>query len=312
MSTTLQPLSLIYNQKSGFHATQQEGVYEELLHVLSQHGFEIQLFEMGEIANFDQLMQQVLARHQATHLSGVVVAAGGDGTLNAVAAKLKGTHIPMGILPLGTFNYVARLLNIPLDLIDAAQVIATGTTRAVHVAQINQHIYLNNASLGLYPLFIQKRERYNQYLGRLPLHAYTSGLDVLIRDRKELKLKIAVDGKLYPLKTPLIFFGNNQLQLSEMNLRIAQAAEQGKVAGVVVAKSDKLTLFKILWQMIQGKLDQASDVYSFAADQVVIHSTQTQLTVAIDGEIVKMRPPLHISVQKNALNIKVPHAVASI
>ncbi len=59
--------------------------------------------------------------------------------------------------------------------------------------------------------------------------------------------------KLYPLKTPLIFFGNNQLQLSEMNLRIAQAAEQGKVAGVVVAKSDKLTLFKILWQMIQGK-----------------------------------------------------------
>ncbi len=175
MSTTLQPLSLIYNQKSGFHATQQEGVYEELLHVLSQHGFEIQLFEMGDIANFDQLMQQVLARHQAAHLSGVVVAAGGDGTLNAVAAKLKGTHIPMGILPLGTFNYVARLLNIPLDLIEAAQVIATGTTRAVHVAQINQHIYLNNASLGLYPLFIQKRERYNQYLGRLPLHAYTSG-----------------------------------------------------------------------------------------------------------------------------------------
>ena len=312
MSTTLQPLSLIYNHKSGFHATQQEGVYEELLHVLSQHGFEIQLFEMGDIANFDQLMQQVLARHQAAHLSGVVVAAGGDGTLNAVAAKLKGTNIPMGILPLGTFNYVARLLNIPLDLIDAAQVIATGTTRAVHVAQINQHIYLNNASLGLYPLFIQKRERYNQYLGRLPLHAYTSGLDVLIRDRKELKLKIAVDGKLYPLKTPLIFFGNNQLQLSELNLRIAQAAEQGKVAGVVVAKSDKLTLFKILWQMIQGKLDQASDIYSFSADQVVIHSTQTQLTVAIDGEIVKMRPPLHISVQKNALNIKVPHAVASV
>ena len=312
MSTTLQPLSLIYNQKSGFHATQQEGVYEELLHVLSQHGFEIQLFEMGDIANFDQLMQQVLARHQAAHLSGVVVAAGGDGTLNAVAAKLKGTHIPRGILPLGTFNYVARLLNIPLDLIEAAQVIATGTTRAVHVAQINQHIYLNNASLGLYPLFIQKRERYNQYLGRLPLHAYTSGLDVLIRDRKELKLEIEVDTKRYPLKTPLIFFGNNQLQLSEMNLRIAQAAEQGKVAGVVVAKSDKLTLFKILWQMIQGKLDQASDVYSFAADQVVIHSTQTQLTVAIDGEIVKMRPPLHILVQKKALNIKVPHVIASV
>ena len=58
-------------------------------------------------------MQQVLLRHQAPQLTGVVVAAGGDGTLNAVAAKLQGTAIPMGILPLGTFNYVARVLNIP-------------------------------------------------------------------------------------------------------------------------------------------------------------------------------------------------------
>ena len=312
MSTTLQPLSLIYNQKSGFHATQQEGVYEELLHVLSQHGFEIQLFEMGEIGNFDQLMQQVLARHQAAHLSGVVVAAGGDGTLNAVAGKLIGTHIPMGILPLGTFNFVARVLNIPLDLIEAAQVIATGTTRAVHVAQINQHIYLNNASLGLYPLFIQRRELYNQRFGRFAINAYTSGLDVMIRDRKELKLELEVDGNKYPLKTPLIFFGNNQLQLAEMNLRIAAAAEQGKVAGVVVAKSDKATLFKILWQLMRGGLEHAPDVYSFAADEVQVHSKRAKLTVAVDGEIFDMRPPLKISVRKNALNIMVPHDSTSV
>lgn len=110
----------------------------------------------------------------------------------------------------------------------------------------------------------------------------------------------------------MIFFGNNQLQLSELNLRIAQAAEQGKVAGVVVAKSDKLTLFKILWQLIQGKAEQANDMYSFAAEQVVIHSKRQQLTVALDGEIVKMRPPLRISVLKNALKIKVPYAAASV
>lgn len=68
------------------------------------------------------------------------------------------------------------------------------------------------------------------------MHAYTSALDVLIRDRKELKLEVEVDGQRYPVKTPLIFFGNNQLQLAEMKLRIAEAAEAGKVAGVVVAK----------------------------------------------------------------------------
>ncbi len=93
------------------------------------------------------------------------------------------------------------------------------------------HIYLNNASLGLYPLFIQKREFYNQRLGVFPLHAIPSGLDVLIRDRKELKLEDGSGHHNYPVKTPLIFFGNNQLQLADLKLQIAKDAEAGKVAG---------------------------------------------------------------------------------
>ena len=306
MSEQLKPLSLIYNKKSGFHATNKDEVYEQLLADLSTAGFEIQSFELSECMDFDQMMQEVLLRHRQAEHIGVVVAAGGDGTLNAVASKLMGTDIPMGILPLGTFNYVARVLNIPLDLLEAAHVIGMGKTRSVHVAQLNQHIYLNNASLGLYPLFIQKREQFNQHFGRFPLHAYTSALDVLIRNRKELKLEVEVDGQLYPVKTPLIFFGNNQLQLAEMKLRIAEAAEAGKVAGVVVAKSDKRTLFKTLWQLIKGNLDQASDVYSFAADEVIVHSKHNKLTVAVDGEIIMMKPPLKITVRKHALNIMVP------
>ncbi|HAE64790.1 diacylglycerol kinase family protein [Acinetobacter johnsonii] len=306
MSEQLKPLSLIYNKKSGFHAANKDEVYEQLVADLSTAGFEIQSFELSECMNFDQMMQDILLRHRQAENVGVVVAAGGDGTLNAVASKLMGTDIPMGILPLGTFNYVARVLNIPLDLLDAAKAIGEGQPRSVHVAQLNQHIYLNNASLGLYPLFIQKREQFNKHFGRFPLHAYTSALDVLIRDRKELKLEVEVDGQRYPVKTPLIFFGNNQLQLAEMKLRIAKAAEAGKVAGVVVAKSDKRTLFKTLWQLIKGNLDQASDVYSFAADEVIVHSKRNKLTVAVDGEIVTMTPPLKITVRKHALNIMVP------
>ncbi len=306
MSEQLKPLSLIYNKKSGFHAANKDEVYEQLVADLSTAGFEIQSFELSECINFDQMMQDILLRHRQAENVGFVVAAGGDGTLNAVASKLMGTDIPMGILPLGTFNYVARVLNIPLDLLDAAKTISEGQPRSVHVAQLNQHIYLNNASLGLYPLFIQKREQFNKHFGRFPLHAYTSALDVLIRDRKELKLEVEVDGQRYPVKTPLIFFGNNQLQLAEMKLRIAEAAEAGKVAGVVVAKSDKRTLFKTLWQLIKGNLDQASDVYSFAADEVIVHSKRNKLTVAVDGEIVTMTPPLKITVRKHALNVMVP------
>lgn len=97
-----------------------------------------------------------------------------------------------------------------------------------------------------------------------------------------------------------------------MKLKIAKCAEVGQVAGVVIAKGDKATLFKTLFQTIRGQLEQASDVYSFSANQVEVHSTQPSLTVAIDGEIVEMSTPLKIHVEKNALKIMVPHVTTSI
>lgn len=313
MDTDLKPLSMIYNEKSGFHANHKDEVYEKLMTIWTTHGFEIQVFDISAEVDIQTLMKKIYQRHAQYSQLGVIVAAGGDGTLNAVASQMLHQHIPMGILPLGTFNYVARALNIPLNLLDAAHAIATGEPRASHIACINDQIYLNNASLGLYPLFIKKREAYNRRFGRFALNAYTSGLDVLIRDRKELKLEIEVDGQKYPVKSPLIFFGNNQLQLKELNLRISKCAEVGEIAGVVIAKGDKATLFKTLFQTIRGKLEKASDVYSFGAEKVIVYSKKPKLTVAIDGEIVSMDTPLNLHVEKNALNIMVPvHAATSI
>lgn len=309
---SLKPLSMIYNEKSGFHASKNDQIYEQLMTLWTEQGFEIQVFDIASEASVDVLMQKVVTRHQQYTDHGVIVAAGGDGTLNAVASQLLNQEIPMGILPLGTFNYVARVLNIPLDLLEAAKIVGTGEPRASHVARINDHIYLNNASLGLYPLFIKKRELYNQKFGRFPLHAYTSGLDVLIRDRKELKLEVEVDGTKYPVKTPLLFFGNNQLQLDEMNLKIAKCAELGEVAGVILAKSDKATLFKTLFQLIRGNLEKAADVYSFSGEQVTVYSKKSSLTIAIDGELMEIKTPLHFSVAKNALKIMVPYDSASV
>jgi diacylglycerol kinase family enzyme len=77
---------------------------------------------------------------------------------------------------------------------------------------------------------------------------------VLLREHKSLKLALTVDGKKYPVATPLIFFGNNQLQLEDMKLRVAECAAKGKLAGVVVAKSDRISLLKMLWKLVQGKL----------------------------------------------------------
>jgi YegS/Rv2252/BmrU family lipid kinase len=78
-----------------------------------------------------------------------VVAAGGDGTMNAAAPGLMRSGLPLGILPLGTGNDLARTLGIPTDLDAAADVIVRGHLRRIDVGEVNGHPFFNVASLGL-------------------------------------------------------------------------------------------------------------------------------------------------------------------
>ena len=97
---------------------------------------------------------------------GTLVAAGGDGTLNAVAAAALESGWRLGIVPLGTFNFYARDLGIPLDARAAARILLEGATREVAVGHINGHLFLNNASFGLYRKLLEDREELKSRLGR--------------------------------------------------------------------------------------------------------------------------------------------------
>lgn len=79
----------------------------------------------------------------------LVIVCGGDGTINAAARGLIETGLPLGILPMGTANDLARTLGIPTDLARAAEVIAAGVTRKIDVGEVNGHPFFNVASLGL-------------------------------------------------------------------------------------------------------------------------------------------------------------------
>lgn len=79
----------------------------------------------------------------------LVVVGGGDGTVNAAAHGVLQTGLPMGILPMGTANDLARTLSIPAAPDDAARVIVAGQTRQIDVGDVNGHLFFNVASIGL-------------------------------------------------------------------------------------------------------------------------------------------------------------------
>ena len=74
-----------------------------------------------------------------------VVAAGGDGTISTVAAGLVDTQVPLGVIPLGTFNHFARDIGVTPTLEQAVQIIAAGHVRRIDVGEVNSHVFINNA-----------------------------------------------------------------------------------------------------------------------------------------------------------------------
>ena len=127
-----------------------------------------------------------------------------------------------------------------------------------------------------------------------------------------MKLSITVDGKKYPVKAPLIFFGNNQLQLCDMKLRIAECAAQGRVAGVVITKSDKLSLLNMLWQWVQGKVEDAQDVYSFVLIMSLLNVQRKPNSQYFRWRNHRDETSFKFHCRKNALNIMVPNVTTSV
>jgi diacylglycerol kinase family enzyme len=108
--------------------------------------------------------------------NGIVVVAGGDGTINAVANALYGSGCPLGLLPQGTFNFFARTHGIPLQPERALDVLLTARAHPVQAGLVNGRLFLVNASLGLYPQILEDREGFKRRFGRRRWVALLSGL----------------------------------------------------------------------------------------------------------------------------------------
>ncbi|MEO6016618.1 MAG: diacylglycerol kinase family protein, partial [Polaromonas sp.] len=150
----------------------------------------------------------------------VVVAGGGDGTINAVASVVAGSRSVMGVLPLGTLNHFARDLKIPLDLDEAVRVIAEGHTGKVDTGEVNGKLFLNNSSLGLYPDTVRHREQQQRRLGRGKWLAFFWAALTVLKRYPFLNATITLDGQAYHRRTPFIFIGNNPYQMEGFNIGV--------------------------------------------------------------------------------------------
>lgn len=262
--------------------------------------------------SLDQPDSDITARAEkaANGDADVVVAAGGDGTINSVASALVGTDKSLGVLPLGTLNHFAKDLLIPLDLEGAIKTIALGHESSVDVGDVNGHIFINNSSLGLYPNIVRERER-QQRLGWGKWPAYVWAALAIMRRYPFLDIQVGVEGQELRSRTPFIFVGNNEYEMESLNIGGRACLDKGELSLYITNRTGRLGLIRLALRALFGGLHQEKDFVALCTKEIRIDTRHKSLRVALDGEVKSMTPPLLYRTRPGALRVLTPTTLAT-
>jgi diacylglycerol kinase family enzyme len=249
------------------------------------------------------------ARQAAGEGVDAVIAAGGDGTVSAVAAGLAETSTPLGVLPTGTLNHFARDMNLPPALSAAAKAIAAGAMTTVDVAEVNGRVFINNSSIGLYPRLVGKRDRQRQRLGRGKWIAMFLSAISVFRRFPSVRVRIGTGDQTLLRTTPFVFVGNNAYEISLTTLGQRKCLNSGQLCVYLTRRTGRFALFRLALRAILGRLEQARDFDALCLQEVWIESPRKYLRVALDGEVVRVAPPLHYRIRPAALRVIVDRVV---
>ena len=258
------------------------------------------------------------AVRRAGECNGIVVAAGGDGTIRTVAQRVVGAGLSFGVLPMGTFNYFARDNDLPQDPLAALETLMAsaqaGQQRLVQVGQLNDQVFLVNASIGLYPQLLEDREAMKRRFGRSRLVALWAALVSLVQRRTDMLLRIEHSGAQGEhdadvLHACTVFVGNNTLQLQDVGLLDAGEAAQ-QLAVLVMPPAPLFQHIVLAVRAMAGRLSGSQNITHLRCARLIVEplarAQRRQVKVAMDGETAWMKPPLVFHVSRLPLRLVAP------
>jgi diacylglycerol kinase family enzyme len=291
------PLIIIQNPKSG---TSRDVAAEKLVAPFRALGKEARLITPAAGSEITALAAQAVAEGASA-----VVAAGGDGTVSGVANALVSTDVPMGVLPVGTLNHFARDVGIPTDLTEATRTIAAGRTVAVDVGEVNGRVFVNNSSLGLYPVLVKHREMQQRMgFGKWPAFAWAAV--AAFRRFPFLTLRLEVDGHELCRRTPLVFIGNNLYEFEGLHIGTRTSLQEGRLCLYVTHHTGRWGLLRLSLMGFLGRLHRGRTFDLLCTQELSVETRRKRISVALDGEVVSMEPPLDYRTRPAALRVIVP------
>jgi diacylglycerol kinase family enzyme len=273
--------------------------------VAAEHGLDSEVLAPERGGDFTALARDAIAAGAS-----IVVAGGGDGTINAVAAAVIDTAATLGVLPLGTLNHFAKDLGIPLALEAAIRNVFTGRPAAIDAAEVNGRLFINNSSLGIYPRIVRLREAH-QRKGVRKWIAFAKALAYVLRHPSSLYLHLRIDdAHAGARKTPFVFIGNNRYEIAGLGIGKRSVLTGGRIWICQAPDAGRWGLFRLTLRALAGWIRE-SDLEAAEASEVWIDLRHGSADVSTDGEVNRMSAPFHYRARPGALRVMVPAEAAA-
>lgn len=237
-----------------------------------------------------------------------VIVGGGDGTAAAAAAVLVGGPVELGLLPLGTLNHLARDLGIPRDLNEAATLAAHGDARTIDLGEVNGQVFVNNASIGLYPAMVRRRDAYRERKGWPKWFASIPAAWQAWAHFRRRRLSLDIGDGPRLLATSILFVGNNRYSLERGEIGCREMLDEGRLSVFAPAAPGRFALLWFALRAATGRADHNADFVAFGeVEALTVHSPgAAEVEVALDGEVRTLAFPLRFRIRPGALRVVAP------
>jgi diacylglycerol kinase (ATP) len=278
------------------HARQGQKSLTEAINCLEKLGFDL----IYESTTKSHHLAEAIVRYQ--NQVDLVIVGGGDGTLNAAIDGLVQTQLPLGILPLGTANDLARTLGIPNSLAEACNIIASGEVRRIDLGLVNDKYFFNVASLGLSVKITQRLTK--EFKRRWGVLAYAITALQVIWESRPFSAEIRINGNSTQVKTVQIAVGNGHYYGGGMAVVYDATIDDQRLDLYSLEIQRWWHIIPLLPAMRRGRHNNLPGVRALQGQEIEIY-THKPRPINTDGDITTSTPA-HFRVIPEALSVLVP------
>jgi diacylglycerol kinase (ATP) len=267
----------------------------EKVRKLSSDAFVHTTREQGEAREF--------AKQAAERGCKIVVAAGGDGTVNEVVNGLAGSDVAMGLLPIGTMNVFAAELGLPTNnLRKCWDTIKAGHVRLVDLPMANRHAFVQLAGVGFDAQIVQETSRdFRKQFG--PLSYLVAATQIVSRAAPELVVEAGGKHK----RGSFVLIGNGRYYGGPFVIFKDAKIDDGKLDVLIFKNLGYLDIARYLSGIVFGTHADLHDVEYFQTRRVVVRSAGS-VPVEVDGEVIG-NVPVTFRMSTHKLKVIAPPAV---